>query len=73
MEDFMVWMYTGHRNIFSKVKGWKGVTIREIFVMVYFMFQGIWIILGGNYFLDKTNNFGGMGGNFISFFYLTLP
>ena len=33
----------------------------EIFVLVYFMFQGIWIILGGIYLLVKINNFGGMG------------
>ena len=57
----ILWMYTGHRKIFCKVRGWIGVTIGKIFVLVYFMFQGIWIILGGVYFLVKINNFGGMG------------
>ena len=54
-------MYTGHREIFCKVRGWIGVTIGKIFVLVYFMFQGIWIILGGVFFLVKINHFGGIG------------
>ena len=55
------WMYTGHHEILCKVRGWIGVIIGKIFVLVYFMFQGIWIILGGVYLLVKINNFGGMG------------
>ena len=34
-------------EIICKVRGWIGVTIGKIFVLVYFMFQGIWIILEG--------------------------
>ena len=56
------------------------VAIGKIFVLVYFMFKGIWISFGAIYFLVKINNCGGMGGppsvenstKFISFFYLNL-
>ena len=51
-------MYTGHREIFCKVIGMIGVTIGKILLLVYFMFQGIWIILGCFYLLVKINNFG---------------
>ena len=76
------WMYTGHHKILCKVRGWIGVIIGKIFVLVYFMFQGIWIILGGIYLLVKIINCGGMGrppplrGKFHQiylYFYLTLP
>ena len=51
-------VYWSPRDI---LQGEIGVTIGKIFVLVYFMFQGIWIILGGIYLLVKNNNFGGMG------------
>ena len=35
-------------EIFTKVRGWIGVTIDKIFVLVHFMFQGIWISLVQN-------------------------
>jgi hypothetical protein len=54
-------MYTGHHEILCKVRGWIWVIIGKIFVLVYFMFQGIWISLRGIYFLVKINNFGRMG------------
>ena len=34
--------------------GWGGVTIGEIFVLIYFMFQGIWISSRGLYFLVQN-------------------
>ena len=41
--------------------GEGGGTIGKIFVLVYFMFHGIWIILGCIYFLVELNHFCGMG------------
>ena len=54
-------MYSSHHEVFWKVGGLIGVTIGKIFVLVYFMFQGIWISVGGIYLLVKINNFCGMG------------
>jgi hypothetical protein len=51
----ILWMYTGHIEIFSKVRWWKGLTICKIFVLVYSMFQGIWIIFGGIYLIFLFN------------------
>ena len=50
-------------EIFCQVRGWIGVTIGKIFVLVYFIFLGIWIILGGIYFFHQI----------YLYFYLTLP
>jgi hypothetical protein len=55
-------MYKGHHEIFSKERGWWiGVTIGKVFLLIYFMFHGIAIILGGIYFVVKICNFAGMG------------
>ena len=39
----------------------EGVTIIKIFALIYFMFQVIWIILGGVYLLVKIYSFGELG------------
>ena len=48
------------------VRGWilLGVTIGKIFVLVYFMFHGVWISLRVIYFFVNINNFGGMVLNY---------
>ena len=45
---FSIEEFIGHQEIFGKVKGWIGVTIGKIFLLVYFMFRGILDHFGRN-------------------------
>ena len=46
-------VYWSLRDILQGEREWIGVTIGKIFVLVYFMFQGILISLGCIHFLSK--------------------
>ena len=56
----ILWLSNGHHEIFCKLRWWIGVTIGNRFVLVYFMFHGILIILGGINFCSKLIIFVGL-------------